>query len=289
MFMALGIIGILVLLTAIVMLIINAIKKKALRTWGIIAAAGLILFIVGVSLSEPATPSPAPLPTPAPSPAAPAPAPAPEGEKVVMPKYSILDEDVYDAPVKTQVALNILVSGEISEPGLEALLNQLYSSIATRSGFKYHDSPTNIYIYMFTSKERAESGMGQWIAMLQKSYDDVEPTISINERQIAQLGAKPEQKFGLSEAERQQIWNEIVKSEDRARREAEQEFPDLDPLDPNYSQSLFMEQLEKQIELQWTLDEKYKNELAEKYGLTRDQLAEIAGEGLTKDWPFPKE
>jgi len=225
-------------------------------------------------------------PAPASAPA-PAPTPAPEREKIVMPNYSVLDEDVYDAPVKTQVALNILVSGEISEPGLEALLNQLYSSIATRGGFKYHDSPTNIYIYMFTSKERAESGMGQWIAMLQKSYADVEPTISINERQIAQLGAKPEQKFGLSEAERQQIWNEIVKSEDRARREAEQEFPDLDPLDPNYSQSLFVEQLEKQIELQRILDEKYKNELAEKYGLTRDQLVEIAGEGLTKDWPFP--
>ncbi len=276
MFMALGIIGMLALIIGIVMLIINAIRKNKLRIWGIIATVGLIFFIVGVSLSGPATPTPAP-----------SPASAPEREKVVMPNYSILDEDVYDTPGKTQVALNILVSGEISEPGLGALLNQLYSSIATRSGFKYHDFPTNIYIYAYTSREKAESGMGLWIAMLAKDYDNVKPTISINERQIALLDAKPEQKFGLSEAERQQIWNEIVKSEDRARREAEQEFPDPDPLDPNYSQSLFMEQFEKQIELQRTLDEKYKNELAEKYGLTRDQLAEIAGEGLTKDWPFP--
>jgi hypothetical protein len=35
-----------------------------------------------------------------------------------MPKYSILSEDVYDIPLKTQVELNILVSGEISETGL---------------------------------------------------------------------------------------------------------------------------------------------------------------------------
>lgn len=224
----------------------------------------------------------------APPPAAPSPPPAPEREKIVMPNYSVLDEDVYDAPVKTQVALNILVSGEISEPGLGALLNQLYSSISVRGGFKYHDSPTNIYIYAYTSKERAESGMGLWIAMLQKNYDDVEPTISINEQQIAQLDAKPEQKFGLSETERQQIWNEIVESEDKAFQEAKREFPDLDPLDPDYSQSLFMEQLDKQIELQRTLDERYKNELAEKYGLTLDQLTEITVEGLTKDWPFPK-
>ena len=214
---------------------------------------------------------------------------APEQEKVVMPEYTILDEDVYDAPVKTQVVLNILVSGEISEPGLGALLNQLYSSIATRRGFKYHDSPTNIYIYAYTSKERAESGMGLWIAMLAKSYDDVKPTISINERQIALLDAKPEQKFGLSEAQRQQIWKEIVQAEDRAHREAEQEFPLPDPSKPGYSSSVFMEQLEKQIELEETLGEKYKNELAEKYGLTRDQLDAIGTEGVIKDWPFPKE
>lgn len=111
--------------------------------------------------------------------------PAVQPEKPVMPKYKVLDEDIYDAPIKTQVVLNILVSGGISETGLKALLNKLYSSAKTKRGFKYHSSPTNIYIYAFTSKERAESGMGQWIAMLQKSYGDVSPKISINERQIA--------------------------------------------------------------------------------------------------------
>ncbi len=245
-----------------------------------------ILLIMGLLLLGACAPTPTPPPFPPPP--SESPAPAPEREKIVMPNYSVLDEDVYDAPVKTQVALNILVSGEISEPGLNTLLNQLYSSISVRGGFKYHDSPTNIYIYAYTSKERAESGMGQWIAMLQKSYDDVEPTISINELQITQLDAKPEQKFGLSETERQQIWNEIVESERKASQEAQREFPDLDPLDPDYSQSAFMEQLDKQIELQRTLDEKYKNVLAEKYGLTRDQLVAIVVEGFDKDWPFPK-
>lgn len=208
--------------------------------------------------------------------------------KIVLPTYSVLDEDIYDVPVKTQVTLNILVSGEISEPGLRALLNQLYSSTKARRGFKYHDSPTNIYIYAFTTKERAESGMGQWIAMLQKSYDDIKPTISINERQITQLGAKPEEKFGLSEAKRKQIWSEIVKAEDRATREVEQKYPLPDPLKPGYSQSVARKQLENQAELQGTLNEKYKDELAKKYGLTRKQLEEIAVEGFTKDWPFPK-
>jgi len=157
-----------------------------------------------------------------------APTPTVEQEKIVMPKYSILDEELYDVPIKTQVTLNVLVSGEISDRSLRALLNQLYSSTKARRGFKYHDSPTNIYIYAFTSKERAESGMGQWIAMLQKSYDDVKPTISINERQIAQLSAKPEELFGLPEEKRKEIWKELVLVEDRARKEAEERYP-LDP------------------------------------------------------------
>ena len=151
-----------------------------------------------------------------------------EQKKIVISNYTILDEDIYDAPIKTQVTLKILVSGEISQPGLRALLNQIYSSTKARRGFKHHDSPTNVYIYAFTSKERAESGMGQWVAMLQKSYNDVKATISINERQIAQLGAKPEERFGLSEKKRKEIWKELVLVEDRARKEAEGRYP-LDP------------------------------------------------------------
>jgi len=261
---------------------------KALIILGTFLLAILLVLAACESTPLPPTPASEPQETPATTPTIPVTEPASEQGMVVLPEYSILDEELYDAPVKTQVVLNLLVSGEISELGLNTLLNQLYSSISVRGGFKYHDSPTNIYIYAYTSKERAESGMGLWIAMLQKNYDDVKPTISINERQIAQLNAEPEQKFGLSEAERQQIWNEIIEAEDKASQEALQEFPDLDPLDPNYSQELFMEQLEKQIELQRTLDEKYRDELADKYGVTLDQLDEIIVEGLTKDWPLPK-
>ena len=196
-----------------------------------------------------------------------------EQEKAVIPKHTILNEELYDVPIKTQVTLNVLVSGEITEPGLRALLNQLYSSIKARKGFKYHDSPTNIYIYAFTSKERAESGMGQWIAMLQKSPGDAKATISINERQITQLGAKPEERFGLSEEKRKGIWKELVLVEDRAMEEALEQYP---------------EEFEKQVEMERRLIDDYKNKLAEKYELTREQLQEISVEGVEKDWPFPK-
>lgn len=207
-----------------------------------------------------------------------------EKENVVVPKYSILSEDVYDIPLKTQVELNILVSGEISENGLKALLNKLYSSTKAKKGFKYHNSPTNIYIYAFTSKERAESGMGQWIAMLQESPSDLGPRISISKHQIAQLGAKPEERFGLSETNQIEIWKEYVLAEDRAWEKAEERYP----FNTELSQSQFQKQAEKLALFRQQLEKQYKGELAKKYGLTLEQLKEIADEGVTKDWPLPK-
>ncbi|MCK4326690.1 hypothetical protein KAW55_08050 [bacterium] len=50
----------------------------------------------------------------------------------------------------------------------------------------------------------------------------------------------------------------------------------------------FEEQMEKQSELEDRLIDKYKDELAKKYGLTREQLVKIVVEGAKKHWPFPR-
>jgi len=68
---ALGVIGFLALTAGIIMLIVSAVRKKKVRTWGIVAGLGLVAFIVGMSLS-PSAPSPTstvtePTPTPAPT------------------------------------------------------------------------------------------------------------------------------------------------------------------------------------------------------------------------------
>lgn len=201
--------------------------------------------------------------------------------------YEILNEEVYDAPIKTQVVLEILVSGSITAEPLEKLLRTLYDEIVSRRGFQYHTNPTNVYIYAFTTRERAASGMGQWIAMIDKSFNDTSPEFSINERQLEQLGAEPETRQGLSEEERIKIFQEIVRAEDRAREEAMRRYPDLIPGQPGYSQDAFMAQLYKQMDEQDRLTEVYKDQVAAKYGLTREQLKEIVSEGLLKDWPLP--
>ncbi len=192
--------------------------------------------------------------------------------KVVLPNYSILDEEIYDVPLKTQVTLSILVFGEITEEGLKIVLNNLYSQTMQRKEFKYYNPPTHIQIGAYTSKERAESGMGQWIALLNKMGKDDKPEIRINERQIALLNAKPEHKLGYSEKERIKIFQELVKAEDRAYDEAMQKYPS---------------NLDKQMDFARVLEEKYDNEVSKKYGLTNEQLTEILVEATTKDWPYP--
>ena len=146
---------------------------------------------------------------------------------VPLPAYVILDEEVYDAPIKTQVTLRLLVSGHITDDGLRNLLSKLYSEVHNRRGFKYHSNPTHIFIYAYTDKERAESGI-QWIAMLSKVGEGDKPKISVKDSQIKGLLAKPEIKFGLSENQRKQIWKEIIMAEDRASQEAEARYP-LEP------------------------------------------------------------
>lgn len=192
--------------------------------------------------------------------------------QIILPSYGILNEDIYDAPIKTQVTLSILVSGKISEEGLKVLLGKLYSSIKARKGFKYHKHPTNIYIYAYTSKERFQSEMGLWIAMLDKSYDDAEPNIRVKRTQLDQLGKEPEQKFGLSEAKRKKIYWELDEAGWRAEREGQKKYPS---------------DLNKQGRLCKTLKEKYKAPIRKKYNITKDQAFEIRVEGLVKDWPVP--
>lgn len=150
-------------------------------------------------------------------------------ENVGVPEYTVLDEKVHDAPIKTQVQLDILVTGEITETGLRRLLGDLYANRAGRTGFRHHAKPTHIFISAYTDRDSATSGMGQWIAMLSKVGESGQPEIRVNNRQLAGMKTASEVRFGLTEQKRISIWQEyVVDVEDRANREAKETFP-LEP------------------------------------------------------------
>ena len=193
--------------------------------------------------------------------------------------YTIFDEKIYDGPIKTQISQDIIVSGVPTRAELEAEILGRYHAATARRGFQYHNNrATNIYIYVYGTEEQARSGMGLWIGMIAKSFSDKgTPQVIINEDRLAALSLPPEERFGLSERVRKQVFLDIVRAEDRAARDAMARVPDS----PN------IEQIKKQINLQRELEDKYRAMVAQEFGLTTDQLREIGIEGATKGWPFP--
>ena len=74
-------------------------------------------------------------------------------------------------------------------------------------------------------------------------------------------------------------YSQLVGAEDRGQAEAEREFPTEDVVD--------LADLSRQVERADQLTNSYKQGLADQLGITRDQLDEIAVEGLTQNWPMP--
>lgn len=194
--------------------------------------------------------------------------------------YSILEDKVSDTEIKTQVNIKLIITGkDITEQRIRELLTNLYQKTIKRTGFKYSTHPTNVFIYAFTSNEKAKSGT-QWIGMISKTYSQSNPTISISDPQMKSLTLKPENKFGLTEKVRIEIFRESIKCMQRAQKEATAKYPQLDP-------NTAVAEAEKWNALSDKLKAKCLNELATKYGITLSTIDSIQDEGFDKGWPVP--
>jgi len=201
--------------------------------------------------------------------------------------YSIVDQNLYDAPIKTQVEIHAIVLGPISEDSLKQILKEIYDNANAKRGFKYNNGkPSHIFIYLYSSKDHYKSKAGQWIAMLSKIGNGSQENMDVKTNLITQLTAKPETKFGLSESTRKEIFRAIVKAERRANKEAEDRFP-IPFNNPSLSKEEIRNQLMRQAEENNYLMEKYKNNVAKQYRITRKQMTDIVVESFNKNWPQP--
>lgn len=203
-------------------------------------------------------------------------------QKTNVPSFTLLKDSSYEDAGTAKVIWEILVPSDVTKESLTNFLNDLYSQAQSRK-FKQHAAATVIDIKAYMSREHAESGMGQWVGWMSKAGGQSQPSLALDERQINQLGKKGEEKFGLSEDKRKAIWQEAVRAEDRANKEAEQKYPEPSP----QNRDAFMAAFEKREKLRKQLTNKYRDELAKKYNITREQLTEITCEGSQKSWPFP--
>jgi hypothetical protein len=193
-------------------------------------------------------------------------------------QYTVIADEVDESPGKTQVAIDLVVPQDAPEAGLREVLLFLYDDASQRTGFQHHSNPTVIGIYAYPSREHAESGMGQWSAMLSKTPGDDEPAISIG-LSVGQ-SAPPSERFGFTTEERTQIFGRIVTDGDRAQAEAERQA--------SVGDTATLADFTRQNDLASELEEQYKDELATEFGLTREQLSEISLEGLQNNWPLPQ-
>jgi len=197
-------------------------------------------------------------------------------------KYSTHKEDIIDAPIKTQVVMEVIVdTKEVTEIKVRELLNFLYNEVSRRTGFKYHKNPTNIFIYAYASKEKASSGMGQWIGMISKSTDDKNPEVTISSIQLNALSEVEENKNGLTQKQRQEIWAKIVKAEDKSQQDANRKYPIDKP-------GITLDDIGKNIDLKRELEKRLKADIAKEYGIDKTVIDSIGLEGLQKGWAFPK-
>ncbi|ESZ20010.1 hypothetical protein [Mesorhizobium sp. L2C084A000] len=185
--------------------------------------------------------------------------------------FSLVNEEIYDVPAKTQIEQHVVAQGVPTKSELETEILKRFRAAKKRSGFRHHNSPTNIYIYVYGSEEQARAEQGLWIAMLAKNYHDTwEPPVLMDEGRLAALSKAPEDRFGLSEDVRKKVFKESVGAENRASREAMELIPDS--------------RLTEQTNLGNGLIEKYKAEVVARYGITQEQLSKVQVEGITKGW-----
>ncbi len=200
-------------------------------------------------------------------------------EKVDVLQHEILRNEISDIKLKAQIEVDVLLMDSlITKEKIVDLLDFLYEKNSKRKGFKYHRHPTNIYIYVFSTKEKAEAGAGQWVGMISKGFYDNEPIIRINDIQLRSLNIIPIVKFGLSEERREEIWKNLIHTEDKAEKEADLKFP-VDLYTDNFDahDAFFRKQRLK-----------YKNQLAKDYGVSVAIIDSIILEARAKGWAFPK-
>ncbi len=80
-------------------------------------------------------------------------------------------------------------------------------------------------------------------------------------------------KFGLTEAERREVFRELAQVETRAEQEAARRFA-ADPESPD------------KVRLAERLAEEYRADLAERRGIDTKALTEIGAEGYLEKWPI---
>jgi hypothetical protein len=103
-------------------------------------------------------------------------------------------------------------------------------------------------------------------------------------RPAVEAPAAEDTKFGLTEAQRRDVYLDILGAEDHAELEADRRYP---PPDPDAPSERWQRRAETREQFRKQADEEDRKAIAKRYGLTPEQLAAISAEGIQQSWPRP--
>lgn len=199
-----------------------------------------------------------------------------------LPLWRVLEEEVYDVPMKTQVAVSIVLEGRVTEISLRNLLQAEYDRVQALTGFRFHPQPTAIFTWAYPSEAHHQGGAGQWAGMVQRSHSDFmagrAPEFTIKTSMLNALQEPEITRFGLPESMRRVIFLDHCRVTNRARLEADAAHPIGAQ---NTLESVGLNQDFKRARLK-----AWNALLATQHGITPEQLDQLIVEGLTAHWPI---
>ncbi len=138
-------------------------------------------------------------------------------------RFYVLDEFRQVVEGQEQFSTRVIVSGKFSGPTLRGTLQRVYRALNERSEFQGTERPDRVVVWAYVSKAHAHSGE-LWLARLQRTGTEA-LQIDLNENQLQELMAPQEDRFGLSEKKRREVWIEWQRIRQEARRSAQKKYP----------------------------------------------------------------
>jgi hypothetical protein len=205
-------------------------------------------------------------------------------ENTTLLKFTLLNDKTSDTPFKTEIITEILLEKReiITEKELETLLKSLYKERKNRTGFTHHETPNTVAIFAYLTKEKANSGMGQWVAMISKTNmnNDSSPIFKISKIQLNSITKKDETLSNLSDKKRHEIWRKLILAERYGAKMAHK----IHPIKTGSTQEDLM--IGGKLIQKWQLVK--EKEIIKEYKVNQQVLDSIELEGLLKGWAFPK-
>lgn len=200
----------------------------------------------------------------------------------IIPSYHVISEVVREPQLWQSAVIELSVSMDecVTREKLRLLLQYLDGELMKRGPFKYRAHPNLIVIFVHVRP-------GQHYVAKGIRADESEFKIVFEEDLLEIVSDPPVAKFGLTELERQEVFRDIVRAEDRGTVEAEEAYPYPRPGDPRYSETGYDNQIKARNRHCQTLTTKYKAMLADHVGLTKKQLDAIGNEGVRSRWTMP--